>query len=156
MHRKAKLNIDYKILHTSEIKVIKNNMTDKLIQEELDLVLDIEEHIKDHNPHDLETPLEADNAIAEFKTYMERFKKYQTELKVALREDYGDNYPNVEKPEKRYGNISVSSKPGVRSCVAKSASSKTSVHHRMPSEPPRKMHAQPRSVPMSARSKSCV
>ena len=57
MHRKAKLNIDYKILHTSEIKVIKNNMTDKLIQEELDLVLDIEEHIEDHNPHELETPL---------------------------------------------------------------------------------------------------
>ena len=66
MHRKAKLNIDYKILHTSGIKVIKNNMIDKLIQEELDLVLDIEEHIEDHNPHELETPLEADNAIAEF------------------------------------------------------------------------------------------
>ena len=93
MHRKAKLNIDYKVLHTSGIKVIKNNMTDKLIQEELDLVLDIEEHIEDHNPHELETPLEADNAIAEYKKYLERFKKCQTELKVALGEDYGDKYP---------------------------------------------------------------
>ena len=42
MHRKAKLNIDYKILHTSGAKVIKTNMTDKLIQEELDLVLEID------------------------------------------------------------------------------------------------------------------
>ena len=56
MHRKAKLNIDYKILHTSGIKVIKNNMTDKQIREELDLVVDIEEYIEDHNPHNLESP----------------------------------------------------------------------------------------------------
>ena len=54
------------------------------------MVLDIEEHIED--PHELETPLEADNAIAEFKTYLERFKKCQMELKVALGEDYGDKY----------------------------------------------------------------
>ena len=51
MHRKAKLNIDYKILHTSGSKVIKIDMTEKLIQEDLDSVFDIEEYIEDHNPH---------------------------------------------------------------------------------------------------------
>ena len=90
MHRKAKLNIDYKILHTSGAKVIKNNMTDKLIQEDLDVVLDIEEYIEDHNPHHLEYPLEVDNVITEFKTLFERFKKCQSELKLVLGEDYGE------------------------------------------------------------------
>ena len=42
MHRKAKLDIDYKILHTSGNKVIKNNMAEKLIQEDLELVIDID------------------------------------------------------------------------------------------------------------------
>ena len=43
MQRKAKLDIDYKILHTSGKKVIKSNMTDKLIQEDLDVILDLDE-----------------------------------------------------------------------------------------------------------------
>ena len=71
-----KFNIDYKV-HTSGVKVIKNNMTDKLILEELDLVLEIEEYIEDHNPHNLKSPLEADNVIAEFKIYMGRFRKFR-------------------------------------------------------------------------------
>ena len=72
-------------------------MTDKLIQEELDLVLEIEEYIEDHDPHKLESQLEADNTTAECKIYMGRFRKCQTELKVALGEDYGDNYPGLEE-----------------------------------------------------------
>ena len=77
-------------------------MTDKLIQEELDLVLEIEEYIEDHNPHNLESPLEADNVIAKFTTYMERFRKCQTELKVALGEDYGDKYPGRGETRKTF------------------------------------------------------
>ena len=84
MHREAKINNDFKILHTSGVKVIKNNMTDKLIQEDLDVVLNIEEFIEDHDPHKMESPLEAGNVIAKFTPYMERFKRCQTELKLAL------------------------------------------------------------------------
>ena len=106
-------------------------MTDKLIQEELDLVLDIEEHIEDHNPHELGTPLEADNAIAEFKTYLERFKKRQTEHKVALGEDYGDKYPgrgDTRKTFRKYLNV---------------LESRGKELHAMPRYPPKKMHAMP-------------
>ena len=68
-------------------------MTNRLVQEDLDVVFDIEEYIEYHDPHNLESPLEADNVIAEFKTYMDRFKRCHTELKLALGEDYGDKYP---------------------------------------------------------------
>ena len=67
-------------------------MTNKLIQVEFDLVLEIEEYIEDHDPHKLESQLEADNTIAEFKTYMDRFRRCHTELKLALGEDYRDKY----------------------------------------------------------------
>ena len=78
MHRKAKLNIDYKILHTSGKIVIKNNMTNKLIQDDLDVILDIDEYIEDHNPHHLEHLLEVENVISEFKTLFEKFKGCQS------------------------------------------------------------------------------
>ena len=77
-------------------------MTDKLIQEELDLVLEIDEYIEDHNPHHLEYILEVDNVIAEFKTHLERFRKYQTELKFALGEDYGEKYPGRNETRKTF------------------------------------------------------
>ena len=77
-------------------------MTDKLIQGELDLVLEIEEYIEDHNPHNLESPLEADNVIAKFTIHMERFRRCQTELKFALREDYGEKYPGRNETRKTF------------------------------------------------------
>ena len=83
MHRKAKLDLDYRILHTSGEKVIKI-MTEKLVQEDLDSVSDLDEFMEDHNPQDLETKDEAENIIAKFEKIMERFKRCQSELKVAL------------------------------------------------------------------------
>ena len=102
MSRKAKLNLDYKLLHTSGVEVIKNNMTDELIQEELDSVLDTEEYIEDHNPQNLDTLYEAEYAIAEFKSYMERFKRCHSELKVALEEGYGDRFSGREDKRKTF------------------------------------------------------
>ena len=67
MNRREKLNLDYKILHTSGLKVIKNNMTEKLVREDLDSVTDLDEFMEDHNPQDLETKDEAENIIAKFK-----------------------------------------------------------------------------------------
>ena len=86
MNWREKLNLDYKILHTSGEKVIKTNMTEKLIQEDLDSVSDLEEFMEDHNLQDLETKNEAENIITEFKTYVERFKRCQSQLKIALGE----------------------------------------------------------------------
>ena len=90
MNPREKLNLDYKILHTSGLKVIKNNMTEQLVQEDLDSVTDLDEFMEDHNPQDLETKDEAENIIAKFEKFMERFKRCQSELKVALGESYGD------------------------------------------------------------------
>ena len=81
MNRREKLNLEYKILHTSGLKVIKNNMTEKLVQDDLDSVSDLDEFMEDHNPQELETINEAVNIIAEFKTYMERFKRCQSEIR---------------------------------------------------------------------------
>ena len=89
-------------MHTSGVEVIKNNMTDKLIQEELDSVLDTEEYIEDHNPQGLDTLYEAEYAIAEFKSYMERFKRCHSELKVALGEGYGDRFSGREDKRKTF------------------------------------------------------
>ena len=95
-------------------------------------IKEIDEYIEDHNPHNLESPLEADNVIDKFTTYMERFRKCQTELKVALGRTTEINILDVAKLEKHSGSISVSSKPGAKSCTAK------------------KMHAKPKSVPKNA------
>ena len=46
-------------------------MTEKLVQEDLDSVSDLDEFMEDHNPQELETINEAVNVIAEFKAYME-------------------------------------------------------------------------------------
>ena len=54
-------------------------MTEQLVQEDLDSVTDLDEFMEDHNPQDLETKDEAENIIAEFKMYMERFKRCQSE-----------------------------------------------------------------------------
>ena len=102
MHRKAKLNIDYKILHTSGKKVIKNNMTDKLIQEDLDVILDLDEYIEDHNPHLLEHPSEVENVIGKFITLFEKFKKCQSDLKLALGEDYEGKYSGRNETRKTF------------------------------------------------------
>ena len=67
-------------------------MANRLILVELDLVSEIEEYIEDHDPHKLESQLEADNTIAEFKTCMDRFRRCHTELKLALGQDYRDTY----------------------------------------------------------------
>ena len=101
MNRRVKLDLDYKILHTSGLKVVKN-MTEKLVQEDLDSVTDLDEFMEDHSPQDLETKEEAENVIAEFKTYMERFKRCQSELKVALGESYGDKYSGRENSKRTF------------------------------------------------------
>ena len=116
MNRREKLNFDYKILHTSGLKVIKNNMTEQLVQEDLDSVTDLDEFMEDHNPQDLETKDEAESIIAEFKTYVERFKRCQSELKIALGDGDGDKYSGrVKISEKRSGNIFETWRPGLKS-----------------------------------------
>ena len=77
-------------------------MTNRLIQVELDLVLEIQEYIEDHDPHKLESILEADNTIAEFKTCMDRFRRCHTELKLALGEDYRDKYTGRDETRKTF------------------------------------------------------
>ena len=42
-------------------------MTNRLVQEDLDVVFDIEEYIEYNDPQNLESPLEADNVSAELK-----------------------------------------------------------------------------------------
>ena len=77
-------------------------MTNRLIQVELDLVIEIQEYIEDHDPHKLECILEADNTIAEFKTCMDRFRRCHTELKLALGEDYRDKYTGRDETRKTF------------------------------------------------------
>ena len=77
-------------------------MTNRLVQEDLDVVFDIEEYIEYNDPQNLESPFEADNVIAEFKSYMDRFKRCHTELKLALGEDYGDRYTGRDETRKTF------------------------------------------------------
>ena len=77
-------------------------MTDKLIQEDLDVILDLDEFIEDHNPHHLEHPLEVENVIAEFKTLFEKFKKCQSDLKLAFGEDYEEKYSGRNETRKTF------------------------------------------------------
>ena len=77
-------------------------MTDKLIQDDLDVILDIDEYIEDHNPHQLEHLSEVENVISEFKTLFEKFKACQSELKRALGEDYGEKYPGRNEKRKTF------------------------------------------------------
>ncbi len=45
-------------------------MAEKLIQEDQDSVSNLDEFMEDHNPQELETTNEAENVIAEYKTYL--------------------------------------------------------------------------------------
>ena len=67
-------------------------MTEKLIQEDLDSVSDLEDFMEDHNPQDLETTNEAENIITKFEKIVERYKRCHSELKIALGEGYEDKY----------------------------------------------------------------
>ena len=118
MNPREKLNLDYKILHTSGLKVIKNNMTETLVQEDLDSVSDLDEFMEDHNPQDLETKDEAENIIAKFEKIMERFKRCQSE---PLGRDTEISILDVKILKERSVNISVNSRKGLKSHGAKNS-----------------------------------
>jgi len=104
MCRRVKENWDYKLLHTSGIKVVKN-MSEQLKQNELDAVSDITDYIEDHNEQDFERSLEVIQTIKEFEDLVARYKMCTTELKLALGSKYEDTYAGREefsKTNRRY------------------------------------------------------
>ena len=67
MSRAVKLNWDYQALHTSGNKVVKPvKMTERLIQNELDCVDELDAFIEDNNVQDLDEIDEATESLDKF------------------------------------------------------------------------------------------
>ena len=89
MQRSVKQDWDYRILHTSGESVIKLvKMTERLKQNDLDCVDEMDAYIEDHNVQHIDDIDEAKESLKEFSIIVARFKECQTELKLAL----GDKY----------------------------------------------------------------
>ena len=85
--------MDYKKLHTSGNKVVKLvRMSDivRLKQQNLNCIDDLDEFIEDHNVREFDHSDEADEQLKVVNTFIANFKKSQSELKIALGDQYDD------------------------------------------------------------------
>ena len=93
MRRTVKLDLDYKILHTSGEKVVKPvKMTERFIQNELDCIDDLDAFIEDNNVQDLDEIDEAAVSLNEFEKIVVIYNECHTELKLALGDKYQGAY----------------------------------------------------------------
>ena len=105
MQRSVKKDWDYRELHTSGIKVVKPvRMSDivKLKQQNLDCIDDLDEFIEDHNVQGFDHIEEADEQLKVVNIFIVNFKKSQSELKIALGDQYDEG---AEEKRKHYTEI---------------------------------------------------
>ncbi|MEO1918003.1 MAG: hypothetical protein ABGX53_06520, partial [Candidatus Thioglobus sp.] len=85
--------MDYKLLHTSGERVIKPvKMTERLIQNDLDCVDELDAFIEDNNIQDLDEIVEATETLNKFEKIVARYNECHTELKLALGDKYQTTY----------------------------------------------------------------